>query len=53
VYKFALICADQVGNSVQSEDFVLFTPAKEKNIIDIIIENFQGTFGWVKNIGKH
>jgi len=53
VYKFALICADQVGNSIQSEDFVLFTPAKEKNIIDIIIENFQGTFGWVKNIGKH
>ncbi len=52
VYKFSLLCADQVGNSVTSEDFVLFTPAKEKNIIDIIIENFQGTFGWVKNIGK-
>lgn len=52
VYKFSLICADDVGNTVESEDFVLFTPAKEKNIIDIIIENFQGTFGWVKNIGK-
>ena len=52
VYKFALICADNANNSMQSEDFVLFTPVKEKNIIDIIIENFQGAFGWVKNIGK-
>ncbi len=51
VYKFSLICEDEQTNSVESEDFVLFTPIKEKNIIDIIIENFQGTFGWVKNIG--
>lgn len=51
VYKFSLICEDDVGNATESEDFVLFTPAKEKNIIDIIIENFEGTFGWVKNIG--
>jgi hypothetical protein len=51
VYKFWLICADDAGNSVNSEDYVLFTPVKEKNIIDIIIENFEGAFGWVKNIG--
>mgnify|MGYP003406327521 CR=1 FL=1 len=23
----------------------------QKNIIDLILENFQSTFGWVKNIG--
>lgn len=51
VYKFWLVCADDAGNSINSEDFVLFTPVKEKNIIDIIIENFEGAFGWVKNIG--
>jgi hypothetical protein len=51
VYKFWLNCADLAGNTVNSEDFVLFTPVKEKNIIDIIIENFEGAFGWVKNIG--
>ena len=33
-----------------SEDFVLFTPEKEKSIIDIILENFEGAFGWIKNI---
>ncbi|USN87823.1 MAG: hypothetical protein H6779_00030 [Candidatus Nomurabacteria bacterium] len=51
VYQFWLNCADEAGNDVQSENFVLFTPIQEKNIIDLIIENFQSTFGWVKNIG--
>jgi len=50
VYKFWLVCRDQAENEVRSEDFVLFTPEKEKSIIDIIIENFEGAFGWVKKI---
>lgn len=50
VYQFWLNCADEAGNSAQSENFVLFTPIQEKNIIDLILENFQSTFGWVKNI---
>lgn len=51
VYKFWIECRDRAGNIGRSEDFVLFTPEKEKSIIDIILENFEGTFGWVKNIG--
>jgi hypothetical protein len=51
VYQFWLNCTDEAGNSVQSEDFVLFTPIQEKNIIDLILENFEATFGWVQNIG--
>ncbi len=51
VYQFWLTCADESKNTVDSENFVLFTPIQEKNIIDIIIENFESTFGWVKNIG--
>lgn len=51
VYQFYLTCTDEAGNEVQSENFVLFTPIQEKNIIDLIIENFQSTFGWIKNIG--
>lgn len=51
VYKFNLNCKDDQENAIASEDYVLFTPVKEKNIIDIIIENFEGAFGWVKNIG--
>lgn len=51
VYQFFVTCEDEAGNSVQSENFVLFTPIQERNIIDIIIENFEATFGWVRNIG--
>lgn len=51
VYQFWLNCDDEAGNKIQSENFVLFTPIQEKNIIDLILENFQSTFGWVKNIG--
>lgn len=51
VYQFFLNCTDESGNTVKSENFVLFTPIQEKNIIDLIIENFEATFGWVKNIG--
>lgn len=51
VYQFWLNCSDQAKNAVKSENFVLFTPIQEKNIIDLILENFQSTFGWVKNIG--
>jgi hypothetical protein len=50
VYQFFLNCEDEAGNKVQSENFVLFTPIQEKNIIDLILENFESTFGWVKNI---
>ena len=51
VYQFWLDCTDEAGNSRQSENFVLFTPIQKKNIIDLILENFESTFGWVKNIG--
>jgi hypothetical protein len=51
VYQFFLNCEDEANNKVRSENFVLFTPIQEKNIIDLILENFQSTFGWVKNIG--
>ncbi len=52
VYQFWLECEDEAGNSARSEDFVLFTPIQERNIIDLIIENFESTFGWVRNITR-
>lgn len=49
-YQFWLDCEDQAGNTARSDDFVLFTPMQERSIIDLIIENFEQTFGWVRNI---
>ena len=50
VYKFWLVCKDKTGNDRKSEDFTLLTPTKEQSIIDIIIANFQSTFGWMKKL---
>jgi hypothetical protein len=47
VYKFWIICEDEAGNSVKSEDFSMLTPSQEESIIDIIIKNFEASFGWV------
>jgi len=51
VYKYWVTCTDVDGNTTSSEDFVLLTPEQQKSIIDIIIDNFQGTFGWLNNFG--
>lgn len=52
VYQFWVECKDANDNKAKSEYFVLYTPEKEKSILDMIMQNFQGTFGWMKNIGK-
>jgi hypothetical protein len=52
VYKFWVQCHDAEGNQAQSDDYVLITPVQAKNIIDLILANFQGTFGWVGKVGK-
>ena len=51
VYKYWVTCTDADGNTTSSQDFVLLTPQQQKSIIDIIIENFQGTFGWLNGVG--
>ena len=52
VYKFWVECYDDVENKSRSTDFIILTPSREENIIDIILKNFEGTFGWVKKMGK-
>ena len=50
VYKFWINCEDKTGNKSRSQDISLLTPQQQKSILDIIIENFENTFGWMKNI---
>jgi hypothetical protein len=50
VYKYWATCTDADGNTTSSEDFVLLTPEQQKSIIDIIIDNFKGTFGWLNGV---
>lgn len=50
VYKFWIVCNDETNNSGKSEDYTMLTPTQEESIIDIIIKNFESSFGWVKKI---
>lgn len=50
VYKFWIVCNDETGNSGKSEDYTMLTPTQEESIIDIIIKNFESSFGWVKKV---
>lgn len=52
VYKFWVECYDDVENKSRSNDYIILTPSREENIIDIIMKNFESTFGWVKKMGK-
>lgn len=51
VYRFRIQGKDKSGNSAQSSDFTILIPEKKKSVIQIIISNFENTFGWVKKIG--
>jgi len=50
VYKFWIICNDVAENVAKSEDFTMLTPSQEESIIDIIIKNFESSFGWLKKM---
>lgn len=48
VYKFWIECYDKVQNKSRSSDYIMLTPSREESIIDIIMKNFESTFGWVR-----
>lgn len=50
VYKFWIVCTDEADNTARSEDFTMLTPTQEESIIDIIIKNFESSFGWLKKL---
>jgi hypothetical protein len=50
VYKFWITCDDRTKNMKKSDDYTMLTPIKEQSILDLIISNFEGTFGWMKNM---
>lgn len=50
VYKFWVVCRDDADNEGRSQDFTMLTPSQEESIIDIILKNFEGTFGWLKKV---
>jgi len=48
VYYFKVKSVDQSENIATSSDYALLTPRRKENIIQIIVNNFQDIFGWMK-----
>lgn len=52
VYRFRVVSADPAGNKAISRDFTLLTPQKKETVLEIIIKNFEETFGFLKSFGR-
>jgi len=50
VYRIKAISADGFGNESESKIFSVLTQKKKEGIIQIIINNFEQAFGWLKKI---
>ena len=50
VYQYKVISIDKQENSSISKDYSFLTPSKQESIFDLIISNFEETFGWVRNV---
>jgi hypothetical protein len=52
VYQFKVVSYDKRDNFSISDTYSLLTPTKQQSVFDLIIKNFESTFGWMKGIGK-
>jgi len=51
VYLFKTESIDSSQNRSLSKTYTLFTPQRRKTIIQIMMSQFEKTFGWIKNVG--
>ena len=51
VYRFRTVSLDRSGNKAVSRDYTLLTPQKKETVLEIIIKNFEQTFGFLKTLG--
>ncbi len=50
IYTFQAVSIDQAGNRGQSKQFKIFTPRKEESVLELILKNFEASFGFLKGI---
>ncbi len=48
VYYFKVKSLDEAGNVALSGEYALLTPKRKENIVQVIINNFQDIFGWMR-----
>src|SRR3989344_336209 len=50
VYRFQVESVDPAGNKSRSTDYTVLTPKKGETVIDLIINNFQDIFGFLRKM---
>ncbi|MCL0056704.1 fibronectin type III domain-containing protein [Dehalococcoidia bacterium] len=50
VYRFRVESIDALGNRAYSRDFTILTPRAEETVIDLIIENLEEAFGFLRHL---
>jgi len=50
VYYFRVVSKDKNENVAESDEFSMLTPQKQKSVIQMIIANFEQTFGWMNKM---
>jgi hypothetical protein len=51
VYSFKAMATDSAGNETISKTFTILTPKQKESVFQLILKNFEQTFGWVGQIG--
>ena len=51
VYTFKIEAKDSAGNVNLSKTFTILTPRQKETVFQLILKNFESTFGWVNKIG--
>ncbi|MEI8361579.1 MAG: fibronectin type III domain-containing protein, partial [bacterium] len=52
VYSFRIKAFDSGGNEASSNTHTILTPQQRASVFDLIIRNFESTFGWLSQVGK-
>ncbi len=50
IYKFWVVSVDASGNSTRSKDYTILTPQQKETVVDVILKNFEQTFGWTQRL---
>ncbi len=50
IYKFWVVSVDASGNSARSKDYTILTPQQKETVVDVILKNFEQTFGWTSKL---
>ena len=52
VYSFRINASDSSNNVTQSETHTILTPKQREGVFELILRNFESTFGWLKDVGR-